>query len=306
MEPLAGVVTLLAPRAVGAKIISGAGRWAVRYDRVESAGFGLVLSGACRLAVDGAAPIALACGDFVLLPATPGFTMASDPDAVPVTIDPDASAGLAHLHHGDADAAPDFRMLGGFFRCEPANVALLADLLPALLHVRAADPAAGRLAALIDLVADEVAAARPGRDLMVAHAVEMMLIEALRLAADGVGALARPGLLAGLADPQLARALRRLHADVARPWTVAALAREAGLSRSVFSRRFGETVGMAPVTYLIGWRMALARDMLQRRAMPLEAVAEAIGYQSASAFSTAFRREVGCAPGRFTQAPARA
>jgi AraC-like DNA-binding protein len=79
------------------------------------------------------------------------------------------------------------------------------------------------------------------------------------------------------------------------------LAREAGLSRSAFSERFGQKVGVPPMQYLIDWRMALAKAMLQRDALPLEAVAASIGYQSASAFSTAFRREVGSPPSHFAR-----
>jgi AraC-like DNA-binding protein len=302
MDPLAAIIALLRPRTVGAKIISGAGRWAVRYERVESAGFGLVLAGRCRLAVDGHAPFDLAKGDVVLMPATPGFTMASDPDAEPVRVDPDASAGLEELRHGDPRGEADFRLLGGFFLVEPANIALLAGLLPALVHIRGAEGAARRLADTIALVADEALAQRPGRDLVVERLVEVVLVEALRF--RPVDATARPGLLDGLADPRLARALRCVHADPARDWTVASLAREAGLSRSTFSERFAHKVGMAPMAYLMQWRMALARDMLQRDAVPLETVAATIGYQSASAFSTAFRREVGRPPGRFARAAA--
>jgi transcriptional regulator GlxA family with amidase domain len=122
-------------------------------------------------------------------------------------------------------------------------------------------------------------------------------VEALRFRSEGADAIGQPGL--GLADPFLARALRRLHDDVAHAWSVEELARAAGLSRSVFSVRFGQKVGVPPMQYVMGWRMALAKAMLRRDTLPLEAVAAAIGYQSASAFSTAFRREVGSPPSHF-------
>jgi AraC-like DNA-binding protein len=93
-----------------------------------------------------------------------------------------------------------------------------------------------------------------------------------------------------------------LHADVARPWTVASLAEEARLSRTAFSERFTRFVGMPPMTYLIKWRMAVAKDILQRERLPQDVVAATVGYQSASAFSTAFRREVGQAPGEYARA----
>lgn len=304
MDPLADIIALLRPRAAATKLIEGAGRWAVRYSRVEHAGFGLALAGEAWLAVDGYAPVRLAEGDFVLLPATPGFTLASDLDVEPDQRDAAEAAARAdsRTRHGDPDGEPAFRQLGGSFLFEPANIALLGGLLPGLVHIPARAAAAGRLADMIALIADEALAGRPGRDLIVDRLIEVLLVEALRFQAEAAPALARPGLLEGLADPHLARALRRLHADVAHPWTVAGLAREAGLSRSAFSERFTRKVGAAPMEYLIDWRMALAREMLRDAAPPLEAVAAAVGYQSASAFSTAFSRKVGRPPRRFARA----
>ncbi|WP_454733560.1 MULTISPECIES: helix-turn-helix transcriptional regulator [Cupriavidus] len=100
------------------------------------------------------------------------------------------------------------------------------------------------------------------------------------------GPRSRPGLLVGPATPPPARALKQLHGEAARPWSVEALARVAGLSRSTFSERFARTVGVPPMQFLIDWRMVLIKAMLQREAPPLKVVAAAIGYPSASAFST--------------------
>jgi AraC-like DNA-binding protein len=303
MEPLADVITLLGPRAVGTKVIQGAGRWAVRRPRMDLADFGLVLIGECWLEVDGHNPVRLATGDFVLMPANPGFTMASDLACEVVSLN--AQEALAcqagEVRHGDPDLEADFKLLGGYFQLESVNRGLLSGLLPTLVHIQASDPAAGRLKPTIDSIVEEALADRPGRDLVVDRLIEVLLVEALRFRSEGVDAIGQPGLLAGLADPLLARSLRRLHGDVAHAWSVEELAREAGLSRSAFSERFGQKVGVPPMQYLIEWRMALAKAMLQRDAPPLEAVAAAIGYQSASAFSTAFRREVGSPPSHFAR-----
>jgi len=153
----------------------------------------------------------------------------------------------------------------------------------------------------MDPIVEEALADRPGRDLVVHRLIEVLLVEALRFGSESVDAIGRPGLLVGLADPLLARALRRFHSAVAHAWTVGKLARAAGPSRSVFSERFSQKVGVPPMQYLTDWRMALAKAMLRRDKPPLEAVAAAIGYQSASAFSTAFRREVGSPPSRFAR-----
>jgi AraC-like DNA-binding protein len=303
MEPLADVITLLDPRAVGTKVIQGAGRWAVRRSRMDFAGFGLVLIGECWLGVNGQKPMRLVKGDFVLLPANPGFTIASDLACEVVSIDAqgalDCQAGLGQ--YGDPDLEAEFKLLGGYFELDSANRGLLGRLLPTLIHIEASDPAAGRLKRTIGSIVEEALADRPGRDLVVDRLIEVLLVEALRFRTEGVDAIGQLGLLAGLADPLLARSLKRLHGDPAHAWSVEELAREAGLSRSAFSERFGQKVGVPPMQYLIEWRMALAKAMLQRDAPPLESVAVAIGYQSASAFSTAFRRQVGSPPSHFAR-----
>ena len=115
VDPLADVIGLLRPRTVLAKGISGAGRWAVRYADYGHPSFCTVLEGGCRLAVDGAEPVNLAAGDFVLLPATPGFVLSGFEPAAPVLIDPEAvPAPTGELRHGRADGPPDVRLLGGW------------------------------------------------------------------------------------------------------------------------------------------------------------------------------------------------
>jgi AraC-like DNA-binding protein len=303
MEPLADVITLLRPRAVGTKVILGAGHWAVHRSRVSYAGFGLVLAGQCWLTVGGHDTLRLATGDFVLLPAGRAFTIASDLACEVVSLDAQETAVCppGEIRYGDPDLEPEFKQLGGYFELDSANRGLLGGLLPTLVHIQASNPAAGRLGRMIDAIIEEALADRPGRDLVVDRLIEVLLVEALRFRSESLDTIGRPGLLVGLADPLLARALRRLHSDVAHAWSVEELARVAGLSRSVFSERFGQKVGVPPMQYLMEWRMALAKAMLQSDAPPLEAVAAAIGYRSASAFSTAFRREVGSSPSHFAR-----
>jgi transcriptional regulator GlxA family with amidase domain len=168
------------------------------------------------------------------------------------------------------------------------------SLLPAVVHVRGVE----RLSILVRLVGEEANERRPGRDLVLTRLVEVLLIEALRAtpAED-----APPGLLHGLADARLAPAIRQMHAHLARSWTVAQLARAAALSRSAFFERFTRIVGLAPMEYLVAWRMAVAKDLLRRHDVGLAEVAERVGYGSASTFSTAFSRHVGRPPGRYAR-----
>lgn len=292
-DPLSEVITLLQPRAVFSRRISGAGRWGVRYSAFGEPSFCAVLEGRCRLSVDGHRPLTLASGDFVLLPATPGFTMSSLEPATLERLDPRVmSKVVGEVRHGTRGGRPDVRLLGGWFVFDSPDTGLLVSLLPAVIHVRGVE----RLSTLVRLVGEEASDARPGRDLVLTRIVEVLLIEALRAtpAQD-----APPGLLRGLSDERLAPAIRQMHDHVARSWTVAALARAAALSRSAFFDRFTRTVGRPPMEYLLAWRMAVARDLLRRQDASVGDVAERVGYASASTFSTAFTRHVGQPPARY-------
>lgn len=294
-DPLSEVITLLQPRGVFSRRISAAGRWAVSYSPFGHPSFGAVLEGRCRLAIDKHRPMTLEAGDFVLLPATPGFTMSGFEPAKAVRFDPAVmSTRLGDVRHGRAGGPPDLRMLGGWFAFESPDTALLVSLLPAVMHVRGGE----RLSALVRLVGEESGDQRPGRDLMLRRLVELLLIEALR---STPGHVAPPGLLRGLADTRIARAIQAMHREPARGWTVAQLGSLAALSRSALFDRFQRMVGMPPMEYLMAWRMALAKKLLRSEDLGVAQVARRVGYGSSSTFSTAFSRHVGVPPSRFAR-----
>ncbi|MCV9960691.1 AraC family transcriptional regulator [Pararhizobium sp. BT-229] len=299
MDPFSDVITLLRPHAVFSKPITGKGEWGVRYSAYGAPGFAIVLAGRCWLAIEEDEPVLLERGDFVLLPSSPAFEMLSQPGARCVAGQPSDT----DIRHGDPDGEPDFRMLGGSFQLNPVNAPLLVALLPRMIHVRAVDGNTGRLAGVIDLIMEECAAERPGREMILERLLEVMLMECLRW--PGIEKSTLPaGLLAGMQDAALARVLRAMHADIRGGWTVAELAKRAGMSRSAFAARFTAMIGCAPMEYLSRWRMTLAKDALSRGGKSLDRLAEEIGYESASAFSTAFRRRIGCSPGTFARSRA--
>jgi len=295
-DPLSEVIALLQPRAVFSKGISGAGRWGVRYSDFGQPSFCAVLEGRCQLAVDGQPALTLAAGDFVLMPATPGFTMSGFEPVAPQRIDPKVTPSpKGEVRHGTRGGPPDVRLLGGYFVFDSPDADLMVSLLPALVHVRGVE----RLSVLVRLVGDETSEQRSGRDLVLTRLVELLLIEALRSTSSDD---APPGLLRGLADARLAPAIRQMHGHLTRPWTVAQLAKSAALSRSAFFDRFTRTVGLPPMEYLLDWRMAVARRLLRRGELAVSEVAERVGYSSSSTFSTAFSRHVGQSPGRYARA----
>ncbi|MEZ4437241.1 MAG: AraC family transcriptional regulator [bacterium] len=294
-DPLADVVTLLEPRTPYSKLVTGAGRWRVTRSVAGRPFYAVVLDGACRLTIEGRAPLVIEAGDFVLIPAAFEFTVSSlEPPPVGVAsghlIRPDGE-----IRQGDPDAPPDVRMLVGDCVFEAPDAGVLVSLLPQCIHVRGER----RLSTLVALVRDECRARRVARDVILARLLEVLLIEALRASAS---APASAGLLRGLADERLSVALRALHARPAHGWTVAALAKAAALSRSAFFERFSRTVGVAPMTYLRTWRLALAADLLRREDITVAEVAERVGYGSASAFSVAFTRHNGLPPAHYARA----
>jgi AraC-like DNA-binding protein len=295
MDPLTDIVTLLRPHGAFSRPITGRGKWGVRYDAQSSPSFCIVLEGKSWLIMEGDAPRLLERGDFLLLPFTPAFSLVSELGAECIPGRPSRKG----VRHGDPKGTPDFRMIGGTFQIELVNAGLL-ELMSQKIHIRAAEFDTSRLTRIIDLIMDEYATERPGRDAILQRFLEAMLVEALRWPSLGHESLP-PGLIAGLRDAPISGALRAMHSAVRHGWTVAELAKRAGMSRSAFAARFVAIVGCAPMEYLSRWRMSLAQDALSRGGKPLDQVAEEIGYESASAFSTAFRRRSGCAPGAFAR-----
>ncbi len=296
MDPLSDVIALLRPNTAISKPISGRGAWAVRYAAHDAPGFTIVLKGKCWVTFEGEEPLQLETGAFLLLPTTPAFTLSSHPGMDGAPTEPMD----VPVRHGDQEGEADFVALGGTFRIETANASLLLALLPRMIHVPPSEGRTARLGRLIDLIAEECRGEEPGKDMILQRMLEVLLIEALR-SLGGTMDGDRAGLLHGMRDPALARVLAAMHADVRADWTVASLARIAGQSRSAFAARFGAVLGCGPIEYLARWRMALAKDALLRGAKTLDRIADEIGYESASAFSTAFRKRLGCPPGQFAR-----
>ncbi|BAU88768.1 AraC family transcriptional regulator [Methylorubrum populi] len=293
-DPLADVVTLLRPSAAFSKSVSGSGPWRVRRAEHGRPFYCAVLEGSCGLAVRGRDRMILEPGDFVLIPAADTFEMSSltPPTEGFETLPVEVGPGEFRIGHEVRPA--DIRMLVGYCTFGSPDAGLLVSLLPSLVHVRGET----RLASLMQLIGDEARQRRPARDLILERLLEVMLIEALR-SMDGPATT--PGLVRGLSDDRLAAALRRMHERPTEAWTVARMAHEAGLSRSVFFERFGRAVGVAPMEYLLAWRMALAKDLLRREGGGIAEVAERVGYGSASTFSVAFSRHVGLPPAVYAQ-----
>lgn len=297
MDPLSQVICLIRPSELTWRMITVRAPWGIRFPAVEAVVFGQMIEGTCTLE-RGRVRLTLHPGDFMMMACPPEWTMRSGPQVEPLGLKA-FLADPAALQVGNP-AAPGVRFLAGHFLFAEPNAGHIVGLLSPVVHIRAAEVAAQRLGRLLSLLDDEATADRPGRSLALDRLLEVILVEVLRHRANRIEDM-RPGLLAGLADPRISRALRAIHLEPSRAWSVALLAREAGLSRAGFAARFAQIVGVSPIGYLSAWRLSLAKAELMSSKRPMIEVAEIAGYGSVSAFSTAFSRATGMSPTVYRQ-----
>lgn len=263
-------------------------RWSYWFAPYDGAGFHVVLRGSCWLHMDGREPLQLAPGDAVLLPAGHGHVLA----------DSAAPARPVPFETVVADQDGSVELLCGKYRLDRRRPHPLLTTLPNVVHLPAQIGDHARLRAALDLLAAEMTTGRPGRDAALTGLLDLLLVYMIRAWLDEHGNLGWPR---ALRDRGITSALEAMHGMPDRPWRIEDLAAQAGLSRTTLTRRFTDLVGEAPMTYLTHWRMTLAARLLHETDLGLAAVARRVGYASPFAFSHAFKREFGVAPGRYRE-----
>jgi AraC-like DNA-binding protein len=296
MDPLSDVLSLLKPRSYVAGGFEAHGELSIQFPRHDGIKCYAVVSGECWLSVEGAAPVRLRSGDCFLLPRGLPFCLASDLSLPPV----DFREVLPRIRKTGIVPPRDGTgcyIVGGHFALSGNTAGMLLCVLPSIVHIRnEADRAALRWS--VERMMQELRDPQPGGFLVVQHLAHMLLVQALRLhLADGPEG--RVGWLFALSDKQMSAAIAAMHEDPAHRWTLQSLAERAGMSRSSFALKFKETVGASPLDYLTRWRMLLAGDRLANANDPVSTIALSLGYESESAFSTAFKRVMGCPPRQY-------
>jgi AraC-like DNA-binding protein len=298
MDPLSDVFSLLRVESVVAAHLEVRGAWALRFTGLRHIKFAGVLEGSFWLWIeDGMPPLRLEAGDFYLLTRGQSYCTGSDPTLEPIDgrvvlarcVGPDGV--VRYGNEGERTTAS-----GGRFIFENDTSDLLLTLLPPVVHVPAASESAASLRAVLELLRLESQTEKPCASVAAASLANMVLVQILRTHL-GSG-IPTPGWLGALADPKIGAALGLMHADIARQWRVDDLACAVAMSRTAFSERFKALVGVPPLTYLTGWRMAVASFALKTSDMSLSGIAESVGYGSDVAFSSAFKRATGRSPGR--------
>lgn len=303
MDSVAGLLD--GPRARGAFLLRSVMEppWSVRVQDEAPLSLVAMVRGEAWFTASSADPTRLSAGDVAILRGPAPYTLGDRPETQPQVIihpgqrctDPagyDVAGSMAQGvrtwgNHVDGSTS----MLVGTYEHVGEVGQRLLRTLPPLLVAGADDLDA----ALLELLTSEVGRDRPGQDVVLDRMLDLLVITVLRtwFAQDDADP---PGWYLADADEVVGPALRLIHNDPARPWTVAGLAAEVGVSRAAFARRFTDLIGEPPMTYLTGWRLTLAADLLLEPGATIGAVARRVGYGTAFALSAAFKRVRGVSP----------
>jgi AraC-like DNA-binding protein len=299
------------PRARDAFLLRAVMRppWCIRVqDEAPLSLIALTRGSAWIMLDDGSEPTLLHTGDLAVMRGPDHYTMADDP-ATPIQIvvhpgelctTPDGVSTTETMTLGVRSWGNDpdgpVTMLIGVYTVGGAVGRRLVDALPTLAVVRHDDWSSP----LLGLLGEEIVKDEPGQDLVLDRLLDLLLVAVLRAWFSRPEAAA-PAWYQAHGDPVVGTALRHLHNDPARPWTVASLAAATGVSRAALARRFTELVGEPPMTFLTGWRLALAADLLREPGATVAGVARQVGYATPFALSAAFKRVTWASPREFRE-----
>jgi AraC-like DNA-binding protein len=275
--------------------------WGFVVPKRDEASFQIISRGGCYLVRDGDV-LSLASGDLVLFPHGAAYSLVDEPTRDAVHFDALVRAESSVTQRGcrrfvgGAEGATT-TLICGQFTFAPGGHHLRAQL-PEIIHLRTADdPTVGWLEQSLRFISREARSAEPGAQMAVDRLVDLLFVQALRAWLRPLSSAARPGWLGALADDKLGAALSLLHEAPEKPWTVDALGRAVGMSRSGFAARFAKLVGEPPLRYLMGWRMTLAAQRLRvDSSVSVSEIARSVGYESEAAFSTIFKRYYNAPP----------
>ena len=292
MDALSAVLRDLRLESAGYRRFELGAPWTVAFRQAELRGIHIVLEGRCEVVVEGVGVEPLGPGDLVVLPRADPHVLRS-PGRRAAAVDSFALAGDPGVirHGGRGERA--VVLCGAFLFHEADRVVL--EAMPHIIRVTA-EETADWLGPYIEAIGAEAGEDGAGVDIVMARLSDALVARTLRHHAQGADA---SGWLRGLGDAHIARALGTMHGDLAHGWTLPALAKVAGLSRTAFAARFARLVGLPPMQYLSQLRLRRAMLMLRKERTSLARIADAVGYGSEAAFSNAFKRWTGQSPGAY-------
>ena len=236
-------------------------------------------------------PILAETGDVVAMPRNMPYRL-----LYPLDVSREIESDLIHVKDLSRPRPDELEFLGMICYLDRAHRNLLTDFLPPVIHLKRSTPGLTRgIKRTVDLFLREHQTLLPGRSTILSRLAETICVQTLRIWIQQAPTDEK-GWIHGLKDEQISLALQAIHRDPGHRWTVASLARHAGMSRSVFASRFKELVGESPMVYLSRWRMHRAIGLLEEGTGNLKSVVEASGYRSPTTFRDAFRRHFGMLP----------
>ncbi len=263
----------------------------------------IVTRGSCLLGVDKHPLVPLVGGDFVFLPAPKTYSLFDHAKtrlrSVLEVTTPEKFARSRLIKHGGGGTPAS--VVAGCFTFATPESQLLVKHLPPMIHLPGAGPQMTPwFAATLQFIAAESAQNLPGSSAIVDRLAEVLFVQAMRIRMQSMFAEEDPSWLKALGDEQIGEALRLMHGEPGRAWTVPVLARGVSMSRSAFAARFTALVGQTPMEHLTQWRMVRAASMMRQSHPPkMAAIASAVGYESESSFGKVFRRVLGVSPGKY-------
>ena len=245
--------------------------------------------------------IPLNAGDILIVPSGEPHILGNGPPIKPVdrsqVLEQVLSQGLKVSRMGGGGELTKF--VCGYLSCDPQLSRVFLDGLPPILKVSIRDDPSGEwLEHSIRYSVDNVDASRPGCGAVLAKLSEVLFVETLRLYIADLPH-EQTGWLAGVRDPEVGKTLALLHRQPAHPWTIASLAKEVGISRTVLAERFRRYISKTPIAYLTRWRLQLGAQMLTSTSSGVAHIGAEVGYESEASFNRAFKREFGLPPARF-------
>jgi len=277
----------------------GVGEPSAAFSPSQFAHFGMLTRGNCWLSVGGRPDaLPLAGGDCFLLAPGSSYALRDNPRTRAQSFcDVAPKNGSQVIEYGGGGSPTT--IISGWFRFRATSLKPLSHLLPPLILVKADQAQSLALHTTLSMLASETAVSKPGSELVINRLADMLFIYSIRAHIESASGTSESGLLRAIFDRQIGVALKSIHEKMEHPWTVESLAAACGMSRSAFALRFKEVVGETPLEYLTSWRMQKATGLLQKRDGKLFEVAKSVGYDSDAAFSKAFKRVLGVAPGEY-------
>ncbi|RNL84580.1 AraC family transcriptional regulator [Halostreptopolyspora alba] len=310
MDPLSGLID--GTRAQGALLNQAVldPPWSLRIADGAPLALATTLRGHAWIVPDGSAPTLMRSGDIAVICGSAPYTVADDPALAPDLVvrsggrysTPDGSDVTDELRTATRTCGegPDGAtvIMSGTYEVSGEVSARLLSALPGVLVV----PGRGTCRAATNLLAAELTNDEPGQQVVLDRMLDVALAATLRAWFDRPEART-PGWYRAQSDPVVGTALRLMHDAPAERWSVAKLAANAGASRATFARRFSALVGEPPMSYLAGWRIAVAGDLLRTTDATVESIARQVGYANAFALSVAFKRHRGVSPTGYRARP---